>query len=240
MLKFIKNIFYRKDNFDVVLNPDISNIDDLLSTYKKEATKYKDTDIKRSINLLKKALLLHDKHSDYTDFQLIYRIARYSQSNGNENDVYDYMSEYFKRSLKEDKLLTHMSISGFYQKMAIINYDFGKYDEYLHNCNLSQLHQLLGLCIQGRKNEYEDITRPENILRFIPNSKLNKSLSKLEFSLEDYHNIVRTDFEEDEPILRSILNKFTEDRNDPWRLKDKEIVNILKTLNYNDLKFLNK
>ena len=170
----------------------------------KQATSYKNSDIEKAINLIKKAIDICPEKvlSDYFKLSNYYFIAEQKEKSYSiHKDLLDSFNE-------RDLGMFNMNKSQIYEKLCSLSYTDKQYENYLQNYCLWLYNSVIAFASQGRKVELENILKAENKLNFLSPSKVKGSFKKMkiETRMEIFNDKLVVYFERISEILTEMVN----------------------------------
>jgi hypothetical protein len=168
----------------------------------KEATSFKKTDIKKSIELIKEAILMIDEIvlSDYFKLSSYLQIIDIEQS-------YLVLDKLYNSFDKEEIGMYFMNLAQVDDKICVHHFKEKQYRKYLYSFVSWLRNTTIAFATQGRVSEFENMITNPNKLKYLAPTKIEKcfdKLSKTELA-EDFRISINNYFESRHESLDSMV-----------------------------------
>lgn len=140
----------------------------------KQSTALKKTDINKAIELIKEAISIYS--SDDSSFKL----SNYYFDSGDIQNSYAVLNRLLdKYSYPGFEEMKNMNRYKVFEKIAVINFKDKKYFDYIKSSSLQFFNWLIGLSVQGRRQEIKVLITRQPFEMFFVETKMNKSFKEL-------------------------------------------------------------
>lgn len=184
-IKHWKKTQKRRDNHQAIQITDNYEVANSLS---KEATQFKKTDIKKSIQLLEKAYNL-----DPSNDTIAFKLARYYRLDKRNDDSFALYKQLITQASSPIKILSCASLSAIYEQMLIQLYEEKKYSYYIYHYFNRNWFALINLAYIGRFTDNDFSLDKNTFIELGGSTKLKKCLSALKIN-EDIEKIKEETF----------------------------------------------
>jgi hypothetical protein len=184
----------------------------------KQSTALKKTDINKAIEFIKEAISIYP--SDDSSFKL----ANYYFDSGNIQDSYAVLNGLLdKYSYPGFEDMKNMNRYKVFEKMAVINFKDKKYSDYVKSSSLQFFNWLIGLSVQGRRQEITGLITRQPFEMYFVETKMNKSFKELNLvdKQKDFYSALQNHFAKSMDKLILLCDIF--EKSDLRSFKDMQI-----------------
>ncbi|MCZ2278330.1 MAG: hypothetical protein LC117_10420 [Bacteroidia bacterium] len=169
----------------------------------KQSTSLKKTDILKAIELIKEAIKI------YPSDESLFKLANYHFDAGKVQDSYDLLNgQLQKYSFSGFANMKNMNRYKVYEKIAVINFKDKKYKDYITNSSMQFFNWLVGLALQGRKEEVIGLITRQPFEMYFVETKMDKSFKELNIAdkQKEFYTKLQSLFSNLKPNLLELCN----------------------------------